>query len=45
MKALATLEVADLVFAEAIPWGGDGQDDEEGDKEEGVHLALRIPTS
>ena len=29
MKELATLEVADLVFAAAIPWSGDGQEERE----------------
>lgn len=43
MKALATLEVVDLVFAEAIPWDGDGQEnEEERERKEDVHWALRI---
>ena len=46
MKALATLELVDLIFAEAIPCDGDGQENEkEGEREEDVHWALRIRTS
>ena len=43
LKALATLDEADLIFAVAIPWGGNGQEDE-GEKKEDVLWALRIPT-